>query len=50
MLEVVTASHILCDLVLGRPELVHDYLADDLANDLADDLAARPADEKGGNA
>ena len=26
--EVVSASHILCDLVLGRPELVHDYLAD----------------------
>ena len=28
VLEVVRASHILCDLVLGRPELVHDYLAD----------------------
>lgn len=24
--EIVSASHILCDLVLGRPALVHDYL------------------------
>ena len=24
--EVIKASHILCDLTLGRPELVHDYL------------------------
>jgi acetoacetate decarboxylase len=24
--EIVSASHILCDLVLGRPTVVHDYL------------------------
>ncbi len=27
--EVVSASHILCDLVLGRPSVVHDYLDGD---------------------
>jgi acetoacetate decarboxylase len=26
--EVVAASHILCDLTLGRPALVHDYLSE----------------------
>ena len=26
--EVVSASHILCDLTLGRPSVVHDYLED----------------------
>jgi acetoacetate decarboxylase len=26
--EVVSASHILCDLTLGRPRVVHDYLED----------------------
>jgi acetoacetate decarboxylase len=26
--EVVSASHILCDLMLGRPAIVHDYLED----------------------
>ncbi len=26
--EVVSASHILCDLTLGRPAIVHDYLED----------------------
>jgi acetoacetate decarboxylase len=26
--EIVSASHILCDLVLGRPTVVHDYLED----------------------
>lgn len=26
--EIVAASHLLCDLTLGRPQLVHDYLAD----------------------
>jgi acetoacetate decarboxylase len=26
--EVVAASHILCDLTLGRPALVHDYLTE----------------------
>jgi len=26
--EIVSASHILCDLTLGRPSLVHDYLED----------------------
>ena len=25
--EILSATHILCDLVLGRPALVHDYLA-----------------------
>jgi acetoacetate decarboxylase len=28
VLEVVAATHILCDLTLGRPELVHDYLSE----------------------
>jgi acetoacetate decarboxylase len=27
--EVVSASHILCDLTLGRPSVVHDYLGED---------------------
>ena len=26
--EVVSASHLLCDLTLGRPALVHDYLSE----------------------
>ena len=26
--EIVSASHILCDLMLGRPSIVHDYLED----------------------
>jgi acetoacetate decarboxylase len=26
--EIVSASHILCDLTLGRPSVVHDYLED----------------------
>ena len=26
--EIVSASHILCDLTLGRPAVVHDYLED----------------------
>jgi acetoacetate decarboxylase len=26
--EIVSASHILCDLTLGRPAIVHDYLED----------------------
>ena len=26
--EIVSASHILCDLTLGRPHIVHDYLED----------------------
>ena len=26
--EIVSASHILCDLTLGRPRVVHDYLTD----------------------
>jgi len=29
VLEVVSASHILCDLTLGRPSVVHDYLEGD---------------------
>jgi len=28
VLEVLSASHILCDLSLGRPTVVHDYLED----------------------
>jgi acetoacetate decarboxylase len=28
VLEVLEANHILCDLTLGRPKLVHDYLSE----------------------
>ena len=33
VLEVLSATHILTDLTLGRPELVHDYLAGRSADD-----------------